>query len=195
MPTARAIPSSPRRSAASMMKIRKISRIPAAMENEPNVVNIETNAAPIRSASLERVLLRRVRLEARAAPSPGGASLHDLVVCAAPDDRAAAVRDEHVLDPARLVEELLGGRRAASGLRRRRCRLRRIDDRLDAHVGGAVAGEQAHDVARRGVQLVGRGSVQVHPSGRERRQRDLPAGRVRDRAEPAQVRGIRSRTA
>ena len=44
------MPSSPRRSAASMMKMRKMSRIPAAMENEPNVVNIETKAAPIASA-------------------------------------------------------------------------------------------------------------------------------------------------
>ncbi len=52
VPTARAMPSSPRRSAASMMKIRKISRIPAAIENEPKVVNSETKAAPIRSASL-----------------------------------------------------------------------------------------------------------------------------------------------
>ena len=34
-----------------MMKIRKISRIPAAIENDPNVVNIDTNAEPVASAS------------------------------------------------------------------------------------------------------------------------------------------------
>ena len=52
MPTARAIPSSLRRSAASMTKIRKISRIPAAIENEPKVVKKETNAAPALSAAV-----------------------------------------------------------------------------------------------------------------------------------------------
>ena len=63
MPTARAMPSSPRRSAASITKIRKISRMPAAIENEPKVVNSDMNAAPCSSASLERVLLGVVGLE------------------------------------------------------------------------------------------------------------------------------------
>ena len=52
VPTARATPSSLRRSAASMTKIRKISRIPAAIENEPKVVKKETNAAPAASAAV-----------------------------------------------------------------------------------------------------------------------------------------------
>ena len=52
MPTARATPSSLRRSAASMTKIRKMSRIPAAIENEPKVVKKETNAAPAASAAV-----------------------------------------------------------------------------------------------------------------------------------------------
>ena len=52
MPIARAIPNSPRRSAASITKIRKMSRMPAAIENDPNVVNIARNPAPISSADL-----------------------------------------------------------------------------------------------------------------------------------------------
>ena len=44
VPIARAIPSSPRRSVASMTKIRKMSRIPALIENVPKVVNIDMNA-------------------------------------------------------------------------------------------------------------------------------------------------------
>ena len=48
---ARAIPSSLRRSAASITKIRKIRRMPAAIENDPNVVNIDMKAAPCSSAS------------------------------------------------------------------------------------------------------------------------------------------------
>ena len=50
MPTARAIPSSPRRSAASITKIRKISRIPDAIENEPKVVKNAMNMPPTASA-------------------------------------------------------------------------------------------------------------------------------------------------
>ena len=46
VPTARAIPISPRRSEASMTNTRKMSRIPAAIEKLPNVVNIETKALP-----------------------------------------------------------------------------------------------------------------------------------------------------
>ena len=45
------MPSSLRRSAASRTKIRKISRIPAAIENAPNVVKNETNDAPMLSAA------------------------------------------------------------------------------------------------------------------------------------------------
>jgi hypothetical protein len=51
VPTARAIPSSLRRSAASITKIRKMSRIPAAIENDPNVVKNAMNAVPVSSAS------------------------------------------------------------------------------------------------------------------------------------------------
>ena len=69
VPTARAMPSSPRRSAASMTKIRKISRMPAAIENEPNVVNIDMNAAPCCVGELERVALGLVGLQ------PSGASV------------------------------------------------------------------------------------------------------------------------
>ena len=50
MPTARATPSSLRRSAASITKIRTMSRIPAAIENDPNVVKKDTKAAPTLSA-------------------------------------------------------------------------------------------------------------------------------------------------
>ena len=50
MPIARAMPSSPRLSAASITKIRKISKIPAAIENEPKVVKSDMNDAPAVSA-------------------------------------------------------------------------------------------------------------------------------------------------
>ena len=46
MPIARAMPSSVRRSAESITKIRKISRMPAAIEKLPNVVKIETKTSP-----------------------------------------------------------------------------------------------------------------------------------------------------
>ena len=39
------------RSAASITKIRKISRMPAAIENEPNVVKNDMNIAPPASAA------------------------------------------------------------------------------------------------------------------------------------------------
>ncbi len=51
VPTARAIPSSPRRSAASMTKIRKMRRIPAAIEKVPKVVKRDMKALPASSAS------------------------------------------------------------------------------------------------------------------------------------------------
>ena len=82
MPTARAIPSSLRRSAASMTKIRKISRIPAAIENEPKVVKNDMNAAPAASAA-QRVLLGVVGLEPERR-SVGSQRLHDRSVCATP---------------------------------------------------------------------------------------------------------------
>ena len=51
VPIARAMPSSPRRSVASITKMRKMSRIPAAIENVPNVVKKEMKAAPVSSAA------------------------------------------------------------------------------------------------------------------------------------------------
>ncbi len=45
VPIARAIPSSVRRSAESITKIRKINRIPAAIEKLPNVVKTDTNTS------------------------------------------------------------------------------------------------------------------------------------------------------
>ena len=50
MPIARAMPNSPRRSAASITKIRKISRNPAKIEKLPNVVKSDMNALPSWSA-------------------------------------------------------------------------------------------------------------------------------------------------
>ena len=93
VPTARAIPSSPRRSAASITKIRKISRIPAAIENEPNVVKNDMKAAPgLVGRPRARPACVVVRLEAEGLDGrlqqprrPRRSS--------APD--AAAVRDEH----------------------------------------------------------------------------------------------------
>ena len=51
MPTALAIPSSPRRSAASITKMRKMSRKPAKIEKLPNVVKSDMNALPCSSAA------------------------------------------------------------------------------------------------------------------------------------------------
>ena len=51
MPTARAMPISERRSAASITKIRKISSTPAAIANSPNTRKNETKIEPICSAS------------------------------------------------------------------------------------------------------------------------------------------------
>ena len=51
MPTARAMPSSLRRSAASITKIRKISSTPAAIENDPKVVKNDMKALPASSAA------------------------------------------------------------------------------------------------------------------------------------------------
>ncbi len=51
VPTARATPISVRRSAASITKIRKISRTPAAIENVPNVEKSDRNDAPCSSAA------------------------------------------------------------------------------------------------------------------------------------------------
>ena len=45
VPIARAMPSSVRRSAESITKIRKIRRMPAAIEKLPNVVNTETKTS------------------------------------------------------------------------------------------------------------------------------------------------------
>ncbi len=53
-PTARAMPISGFRSAASITKMRKISRMPAAMLNSPNTTNTVVNAAPISSANFTR---------------------------------------------------------------------------------------------------------------------------------------------
>ena len=49
IPTARAIPISGRRSAASMTKIRKISSTPAAIENSPKIRKIVTKNEPTSS--------------------------------------------------------------------------------------------------------------------------------------------------
>ena len=50
MPIARAIPISPRRSAESITKIRKTSRMPATIEKLPKVVKSDMNALPCWSA-------------------------------------------------------------------------------------------------------------------------------------------------
>ena len=51
MPTARAIPISDRRSAASITKIRKIRRMPEAIANSPKIRKKVTKIDPMISAS------------------------------------------------------------------------------------------------------------------------------------------------
>ena len=98
MPIARAMPSSPRRSAASITKIRKISRMPAAIENEPNVVKNAMNALPGLVGELERVLLRRRRPRGRAALERGCERRDDLVrERGAGDDRRRGSRRARAL--------------------------------------------------------------------------------------------------
>ena len=68
MPIARAMPSSERRSAESITKIRKMSRIPAAIEKLPKVVKIETKTSLTWSAASRPSCL------AFCSSSPSGAS-------------------------------------------------------------------------------------------------------------------------
>ena len=96
MPIARAMPSSPRRSAASITKIRKISRMPAAIENEPKVVNIDMNAAPAVSAASSASCFACRRPRARAAPGSAAAARTTWSVSARAVVGAAAVGDEHL---------------------------------------------------------------------------------------------------
>ena len=83
MPTARATPSSLRRSAASITKIRKMSRIPAAIENEPKVVKKETNAAPTLSAALSASCLV-LSVSSPSAETVGCSALTTRLVAATP---------------------------------------------------------------------------------------------------------------
>ena len=89
--------------------MRKISRMPATIENVPNVVNDEHHAVADLVGRLERVLLGRLDLEARR--RRGWAQRVIDGVCVA---HAATVCDEDVVDLSRLADELLGRRRAGS---------------------------------------------------------------------------------
>ena len=124
MPTARAIPSSLRRSAASITKMRKMRRMPAAIENEPNVVKNDMKAAPASSAASSASCF------VLSASSPSCASVGCMRSMAwslsvAPLFRAARVRDEDRLHQAGLVEQALRLPRAEGAARNRRLPRRR----------------------------------------------------------------------
>ena len=134
MPTARAIPSSPRRSAASITKIRKISRMPAAIEKRAERREERHERRAGRVGRLERVLLASCRsrgpsgLDASAAAAlttafglrrrrRGSRRRRALTSPGLPSSRCAAgERHQH----ARAV----GGRRRRSGRSRARATVR-----------------------------------------------------------------------
>ena len=129
MPIARAIPSSPRRSAASITKMRKMSRIPAAIENVPNVVKKAMNALPASSAAAIASCFERARLEAEGRPT-GSERCDDLI--REPDGghlRWPRFETRIRLDQSVPVEQRCAcasdSRSAASAVRRRRSGRRR----------------------------------------------------------------------
>ena len=69
-PTARAIPISDRRAAASITKIRKISSTPTMIENEPMIMKKLVTPDPASSASASRLcLMLRILNSARSKES------------------------------------------------------------------------------------------------------------------------------
>ena len=84
--------------------MRKMSRIPAAIENDPKVVNIDMNIVAGGVGQLERVLLRVVGLE----PERLDRGLQERDHLVRLRD-AAGVRDEDAAHEPGLAEELLCG--------------------------------------------------------------------------------------
>ena len=114
--------------------------MPAAIENEPNVVKNDMNAAPGRVGGLERVLLRVVGLEAERARPRAAARAS---TCVGRPRRPPRVRDEDRLDEPRLAEELLRRRERHQHARRRRCRRRRSRRSPSrSHVAARSPGEE-----------------------------------------------------
>ena len=160
MPTARAMPSSPRRSAASITKIRKISRIPAAIENDPNVVKNAMNALPCLVGVLEGVLLQRLRPRGRARRRRGSKRCATSSESAAPGDRRPRVRDEHGVDLPGSAEELLRRRERDEQRTRRRSRHRRSSTtRARVREAGSPAAKTRTAIARLDAELVARPSL------------------------------------
>ena len=142
MPTARAIPSSLRRSAASITKIRKMSRIPAAIENEPKVVKKEMNAAPALSAALSASCLV-LSVSSPSAETVGCSALTTRSVAA----DAATVGDVHAVDQSRLTQQRLRPveRHQHAVVGRRRARV--AHDRLHARALDSIAGQDPNAVS------------------------------------------------
>ena len=65
MPTARAMPCSARRSAASITRIKKISSMPAAIVNRPSTMKMAVSCAPFSSAEAIRSALIGAHLQPR----------------------------------------------------------------------------------------------------------------------------------
>ena len=170
MPTARAMPSSVRRSAASITKIRKISRMPAAIENEPNVVKRDMNAAPCSSAVLSASCLLL------SASRPSGASAGGDSRSRDRSRRAPSwFATKHELDQARLAEQPLRRRERHQQALVGRAPAVVADDVLDAHDRRAARPTRM----RRESPLAGaeaRGGLRVR--GRPRPARDLASETV-----------------
>jgi hypothetical protein len=112
----------------------------------------------------------------------------DLVRVANTGRRAADVRDHHVFDLARVVEESLGGGKADQERPAVRARAVVLDDGPHARERRAAAGEHTDPVARLRAEVVGRIRVQVDLAGPKVVERHDAALRGADAPERLEVR-------
>ena len=165
-----------------------MSRIPAAIENDPNVVKKAMKVVPGDVGRVDGVLLRRVDVEAER-PQRRPEAVHDLVRQGRAAHRAAAVGDEDVANLPGHAEERLrvGERHEESGVRRARALV--PDDVAHGRAGGRAAAEDQDPVAGLHAELVGRVGVQEDLAAPELRERDLSVTPL-DRPEPLHARRV-----
>ena len=114
VPTARIIPISTFRSAASITKMRKISSMPAAIENSPSTTKNVVKKLDALARRARRVLLRLV---GAATACPRAIALSSLVTSSVRCEavaHAAVVGDGDEVDLVRAPEQFLRARRSAS---------------------------------------------------------------------------------
>jgi hypothetical protein len=115
---------------------------------------------------VKRVTLRGRRLEL-VPVEHGPKRVEDGVRVVDAGGRAAEVRDQHVLDQALLVEQLLRGVQRHQRRRAVRAGAGVVDDRADPHRPRPAAGEDPDDVTLARVQLVGGVLAEEDDSGLE----------------------------